>query len=58
MDDRSSAASTRQPDPKDSGSREEMLRLRAAPPPWCPENPKRWLVIDTEYYILSVPYGK
>ena len=30
-----------------------MLRLRAAPPPWCPANPKRWVVIDLEYFPLS-----
>jgi len=43
--------------PHDIGSREEMLRLRAAPPPWYPENPKRWVVTDLECFILSGPYG-
>ena len=41
MEDSSSVVSTLQPDPNDIGSRDEMLRLRAAPPPWCPANPKR-----------------
>ena len=58
MEDSSSAVSTLQPDPKDVGSREKMLRLTAAPPPWCPENHKRWVVIDIEYFTLSGPYGK
>ena len=53
-----SAIITLQPDPNHIGSREEMLRLRAAPPPWCTENPKRWVVIDLEYFTLSGPYGK
>ena len=44
---------TLQPDPNDIGSREEMLRRRAAPPPWCHANPKRWVVIDLEYFPLS-----
>ena len=57
-DDRSSAVSTLQPDHNDIGSREEMLRLRASPPPWCPEDPKRWVVVDLEYYTMSGPYGK
>ena len=30
-----------------------MLRLRAAPPPWCPANPKRWVRRDLEYFHLS-----
>ena len=47
-----------QPDPNYIGSREEMLRLWAAQPPWCQENLKRWVVIDLEYYTLSGPYGK
>ena len=49
---------TLQPDPNNIGSREEMRRLMAAPPPLSPENPKRWVVIDLEYYTLSGPYGK
>ena len=57
-DDRSSAVSTLHPDPDDIGSREEMLRLRAGPPPWFPDNPKRWVVIYLEYYTLSGPYDK
>ena len=57
-DDRSSAISTLHHNPNEIGSREEMLRLRAAPPPWCPENHKRWVVIDLEYFTLSGPYGK
>ena len=35
-----------------------MLRLRAAPPPCCQQNPKRWVVIDLEYFTLSGTYGK
>ena len=53
MDERSGVFSTLQPDPNDIGSRDEMLRLLAAPPPWCPANPKRWVVIDLEYFPLS-----
>ena len=30
-----------------------MLRLLAATPPLCPANPKRWVVIDLEYFHLS-----
>ncbi len=35
-----------------------MLRLRPAPPPWCPSNTKRLFVIAIEDYTLSGPYGK
>ena len=35
-----------------------MLLLRAAQPPWFPENAKRWVVIDLEYVTLSGRYGK
>ena len=44
-DDSSSVFSTLQPDPNDIGSMDEMLRLMAAPPPWCHANPKRCVVI-------------
>ena len=37
---------------------EEMLRLMASQPPWCPENHERWAVIDLEHNTLSGPYGK
>ena len=57
-DDRSSAVSTLQPDPNDIGSRKEMMRLRAAPPPWFSANPKRWVVMDIEDYTLWGPHGK
>jgi len=57
-DDRRTAVSTLQHDPNDISGREVMLRLRAAPPPWCPENTKRWVVIDLEYFTLSGSYGK
>ena len=52
-EDGSSVVITLQPDPNDIWSRDEMLRLRAAPPPWCPANPTRWVLIDLEYFPLS-----
>ncbi len=56
-DDRSCSVSTLQPDP-DIGSMEEMLRLRAAPPPSCQENHKRLIVIDLKHYTMTGQYGK